>query len=207
MSTNQAQLLMRSFVMSQFSYCPLIWMCHNRKINTQINKLYERTFRLVYSDKSSSFRKLLERDNSVTIHERNIEVLLTEIFKIKSGAAPEIMAEIFKFKDHSYDLRKINCLQRRILKSCKYGSETVSNLGPKLWDIPENIKKAESLQEFKNKIKYWTPLNFLCKVHFSIFIHEATIFLIFLMFLRTTALRLLWDNYYLVDRYFNNLYS
>ena len=207
MSTNQAQLLMRSFVMSQFSYCPLIWMCHNRKINTQINKLYERTFRLVYSDKSSSFRKLLERDNSVTIHERNIEVLLTEIFKIKSGAAPEIMAEIFKFKDHSYDLRKINCLQRRILKSCKYGSETVSNLGPKLWNIPKNIKKAEILQEFKNKIKYWTPLNFLCKVHFSIFIHEATIFLIFLMFLRTTALRLLWDNYYLVDRYFNNLYS
>ena len=206
MSTNQAQLLMRSFVTSQFSYCPLIWMCHNRKMNTQINKLYERTLRLVYSDKSSSFRKLLERDNSVTIHERNIEVLLTEIFKIKSGAAPEIMAEIFKFKDHSYDLRKINCLQRRILKSCKYGSETVSNLGPKLWDIPENIKKAESLQEFKNKIKYWTPLNFLCKVHFSIFIHEATIFLIFLMFLRTTALRLLWDNYYLVDRYINNLY-
>ena len=206
MSTNQAQLLMRSFVTSQFSYCPLIWMCHNRKMNTQINKLYERTLRHVYSDKSSSFRKLLERDNSVTIHERNIEVLLTEIFKIKSGAAPEIMAEIFKFKDHSYDLRKINCLQRRILKSCKYGSETVSNLGPKLWDIPENIKKAESLQEFKNKIKYWTPLNFLCKVHFSIFIHEATIFLIFLMFLRTTALRLLWDNYYLVDRYINNLY-
>ena len=25
MSINQAQLLMRSFIMSQFSYCPLIW--------------------------------------------------------------------------------------------------------------------------------------------------------------------------------------
>ena len=45
MSTNQAPLLMRSFIMSQFSYCPLIWMCHRRRINNQINKLYERALR------------------------------------------------------------------------------------------------------------------------------------------------------------------
>ena len=30
MSTNQVQLLMGSFMMSQFSYCPLIWMCQSR---------------------------------------------------------------------------------------------------------------------------------------------------------------------------------
>ena len=71
--------------MSQFSYC------HSRRINNQINKLHERALRLVYNDKSSSFRELLERDHSVTIHERNIQVLLTEIFKVKSRAAPEIM--------------------------------------------------------------------------------------------------------------------
>ena len=100
MSKNQAQLLMRRFIMSQFRFCPLIWMCHSRKINTQINKLHERALRLVYNDKSSSFRELLERDNSVTIHERNIPVLLTEIFKVKCRAAPEIMTEIFKFEDH-----------------------------------------------------------------------------------------------------------
>ena len=82
MSTNQAQLLMRSFIMPHFSYCPLIWMCHSRKINTQINKLHERALRLVYNDKSSSFRELLERDNSVTIHERIIQSLfMKEIFK------------------------------------------------------------------------------------------------------------------------------
>ena len=85
MSTNQAQLLMRSFIMSQFSYCTLIWICHSRNIDTQISKLHERGLRLVYNDKSSSFRELLARDNSVTIHERNIQVLLTEIFKVKSG--------------------------------------------------------------------------------------------------------------------------
>ena len=68
--------------------------------------MHKSALRLVYNDKSSSFRELLERDNSVTFHERNIQVLLIEIFKVKSGVALKIMTEIFKFKDHSYDLRK-----------------------------------------------------------------------------------------------------
>ena len=111
-------------------------------------------------------RELLESDDSLTIHERNIQVLLTEIFKVKSGAAPELMTEIFKFKDHSYDLRKNNCLERRIIKSCQYGSQTASNLGEKAWNIlSENIKKAESLQEFKKEKNFWTPLNCPCKLH------------------------------------------
>ena len=64
------------------------------------------------------------------------------------------MTKNFKFKDHSYDLRKNNYIQRRIIKSCKYGSETVSNLGAKLRDIlPENIEKSEFFQDFLKKKK------------------------------------------------------
>ena len=58
-------------------------MCHSRKINTQINKLHERPLGLVCNDKRSPFRELLERDVSVNIHERNIQILLTKIFKQK----------------------------------------------------------------------------------------------------------------------------
>ena len=65
------------------------------------------------------------------------------------------MTEIFKFKGHSYDLRKNNCIERQIIKSWEYGSETVLKVVAKLWDIlPENLKKAESLQDFKKKIKF-----------------------------------------------------
>ena len=45
--------------------------------------LYECALRLVYNDKSSSFRELLERHTSVTIHERIIQVLSIVIFKVK----------------------------------------------------------------------------------------------------------------------------
>ena len=81
------------FCNAAISYSPPISMCHSRMINNHIKKLHKRAFRLVYNDENSFFQQLLERDNSVTIHEINIQILLTKIFKVKSGAAPEIMTE------------------------------------------------------------------------------------------------------------------
>ena len=64
---------------SQFGYCPLIWMFHNRTLNNKINRLHGRTLRLVYNDHDSSFEELLLIDNSLTIHERDIQKLATEM--------------------------------------------------------------------------------------------------------------------------------
>ena len=54
---------MKTFVMSQFNYCPLIWMFHNRALNNRINKIYEQALRLVYRNETISFCELLELDN------------------------------------------------------------------------------------------------------------------------------------------------
>ena len=159
-------------------------MCHSRKINTQTNKLHERRLGLAYNDKRSPFREFLERDDSVTIHERNIQILLTKIFQVKSQTAPEIMTPIFNFKDNSYDLRKSNCFRGKLLNHVSLVVKTVSNIQSNFCDIlPENIKKAEYFHEFRNKIKYWTPLNcpsILCLTYIanvwlrlSILIHEV----------------------------------
>ena len=63
---------MKAFVESQFGYCPLIWMFHSRGLNNKINRIHERALRITYKDKSSTFQELLEKDNSVSIHHRNI---------------------------------------------------------------------------------------------------------------------------------------
>ena len=60
MSIPKRKLLMNSFFTSPFNYCPLTWMCHSRTMNNKINRLHERYLRIVYSDKTSSFEKLLE---------------------------------------------------------------------------------------------------------------------------------------------------
>ena len=45
MDLTKRRLLMNSFFSSQFSYCPLIWMCHSRTVNNKINKLNEDVYR------------------------------------------------------------------------------------------------------------------------------------------------------------------
>ena len=65
--------LMNVFFKSHFNYCPLIWMCCNRSVNNKIDRLYERSLRIVYSDKTSDCSELLEKDGSVSIHYQNIQ--------------------------------------------------------------------------------------------------------------------------------------
>ena len=57
-------LLMNSFFSSQFSYCPLIWMCHSTTVNSEMKKLHRRCLRTIYNDKKSSFKELLETESS-----------------------------------------------------------------------------------------------------------------------------------------------
>ena len=101
MNIKKKRVLMKAFFMAQFSYCPLTWMFHSRKLNNKINKLHERCLRIVYSDNTSSFEELLETDNSVSVHHRNIQVLATELYKIVNGLSPEIMKEVLTFNDNT----------------------------------------------------------------------------------------------------------
>ena len=61
MNVSKKRILMNAFFKSQFSYCPLIWMCHSRDNNNKINRLHEHCLRIVFSDKQSSFETLLKR--------------------------------------------------------------------------------------------------------------------------------------------------
>ena len=71
--------LMKIFVISQFNYCPLIWMFHSRKLNHRNNSIHEKALRVTYQDYQSTFLQLLQKDNSVTIHQRNLQVLATMV--------------------------------------------------------------------------------------------------------------------------------
>ena len=42
MNISKRRILMNAFFKSQFSYCPLVWMCHSRANNGKINRLHER---------------------------------------------------------------------------------------------------------------------------------------------------------------------
>ena len=74
---------MKTFIDSQFNYWPLIWMSHNRTLHNKINRLHERALRIVYRNDELTFNELLDLDNTVTTHHRNLQRLATLMFKVK----------------------------------------------------------------------------------------------------------------------------
>ena len=72
MNIKKRKTIMKSFITSQFSYCPLIWMFHSRHLNNKINSIHERALRITYQDSTSTFQELLNKNNSVSIPHRNL---------------------------------------------------------------------------------------------------------------------------------------
>ena len=108
MSHDKLRLLLKAFIESQFGYCPLVWMFHSRTLNNRINRLHERALRLVYKEPTLTFEELLRKDNSFTIHHRNLQKLATEMNKIKNDLSPTLMKFIFPDRAISYNLRNMN---------------------------------------------------------------------------------------------------
>ena len=100
---------MKTFIDSQFNYCPLTWMFHSRQLNTKINKLHERELRIVYKNPHLTFQQLLDLNKSHCIHHRNLQKLATEMFKINKKLVPTPLLELFPSYNNVYNLRSQRC--------------------------------------------------------------------------------------------------
>ena len=115
---------------------------------------------------------LLEKDSSASVHDRNIQCLANEMYKVGNGLSLHVVSNIFTQKNcHPYNLR-LNCqFSRPLVRSVFHGIESISYFGRVTWDIlPDSYKNLPNFSVFKNKIKKWKPENCpcrLCKTYIS----------------------------------------
>jgi len=163
MEKSKLEFTMTSF-MAYFSYCPLVWMFHDRKSYNKIKKIHERAQRIIHKDSTSNFEGLLIKSNSVSVHQRNLQLLLIEIYKTINNLNPSFMAEVFVTNVVPYNLRGSTNLVLPKARTNLYGIDTVRFVGKKLWQtLPKEIKKSQTLETFKRNIKAIT-LDCRCKL-------------------------------------------
>ena len=95
MSLEKRRIVITTFVESQFNYRLLIWMLHSRTLKNEINRLHEKSLRIVYSDYKSSFNTLLEKGDCFSLHHINIQSLAIEMYKFLHGLSPAIMGTLY----------------------------------------------------------------------------------------------------------------
>ena len=167
MDLKQRRNIMKALAESQFGYCPPIWMFHSRELNNKTNRIHEKALRITYKDKFSIFQELLEKDikkTSLSIHHGNVQKLAIEICKILHVFPSPILNDIFMPVSRPYSYQN-DTVKRRRVNSVRHGTESISFLGPKIWNlVPSDIKLSQSLSIFKRNIKKWVPLQCPCRL-------------------------------------------
>ena len=140
----------------------------SRQTNNMINKIHERALRIVLNDHISDFETMLRNINGVTIHHRNIQILMIELFKIKHDLASPIMDSMLHRRTICYNIRNLQEFHSEKKRIVFYGLETISYLAPQLWKIlPEEFKQRNIKSLFKSALRHWIcnkcPCR-LCKV-------------------------------------------
>ena len=152
MDIQKWRTIMKSCITSQFSYCPLVWIFHSKKLNNKINAIHEKVLRIDWCDKHSPFQQLL--DNSVSMHHRN------EMFKVNMNLSPDLINDIFLKRTNTYTLRRNDRFSIRQVNSVYHGTKSLSFLGPNFWElVPSEINESESLEIFKRRKKNWSLFN------------------------------------------------
>ena len=143
---HKRRLILKTFVESQFSHCPLVWMFCSRRMNRRINRIHERALRLVYEDYASSFNELLAKDKSISIHHRNIHCVAIEVYKVINGLSPQFMNDIFDLY-HGPSTRSGKAFLRPKCNTVYKGDNSLRSFGPIVWDnmLPERLKCCTTL--------------------------------------------------------------
>ena len=133
-------------------------MFHNRGNNSKLNRLHKSCLSIIYSDKQSSNGALLGKNGPVSVHNRNFQILATEMYKLKSIkykvlSSPIIMELLKPAEKQHYNLRNNAEFTIPVIKSVYHGPESISFLGPKIWDnLPDRLKNVSGLDLFKSEI-------------------------------------------------------
>ena len=79
LGNEEKKVLINSFLLSNFNYCPLVWKLTNMKSVHKIDNIYKRTLRFMLNDYESSYEDLLKRSRNPSMNLRRTRSLCIEI--------------------------------------------------------------------------------------------------------------------------------
>jgi len=150
------KLVINSFILSNFSYCPLIWCFLSARQCSKIDKIIEKSLRVIDSDRGLTYNELLKKYNQSSIKHRAHKVIAAEVFKTFNNMNPIYMHDIFQKQTNIRATRQTLNLKSQSFRSKKYGFNSLRVLAPIIWNsIPNTIKNSKGITAFKDKIKSW----------------------------------------------------
>ena len=78
---------------------------------------------------------MLQNNKDITVHQRNLQNLITEVYNIVKGEAPAIMKNSLIFRKNSHSIRSFQTIANENKTTVGYELETISYRTPYLWEV------------------------------------------------------------------------
>ena len=158
-------LIYKSFIRSNFNYCPLVWHFCSKSSTDKLEKLQYRALRLVFNDFSSSYEALLEKANMPTLHIGRIRLIAIETFKILHKLSPVYLHDLVSYKESSYSFRYDNLVDLPRVRTTRYGKSTFCYEAAGVWNsLPNELRKVEDFGEFRRLVHTWGGSSCKCSM-------------------------------------------
>ena len=152
----------RSFIISNFNYCPLVWHFCSRKLSQKMECILKRALRFTYSDYSSDYVSLLTKAGLPSLELQRQRSMAVETFKILNGLSPVYLCDIVTLNNISHNTRQACRLKVPTVNSTTYGLHSVKCMAVKIWnELPREYINSDSLKSFKICMENW--IGFKCK--------------------------------------------
>ena len=120
----KAKLLYNAFINSQFNYASVIQTFCRKNDYLKIEKIQNKALKIIYNS-GESYEDLLTRNNEVSIHQKHLRALATDIYKSLADINPDFIKPYFIIKKMPYNLRNGCDLKLPSANSMYYGINSV----------------------------------------------------------------------------------
>jgi len=151
-------IIYNSFILSNFTYCPLTWHFCGKHNTDKIEKIQERALRILYQDKVSTYEELIKNANTCTLLISRLRIMALEVYKCAKSLNPPCLNSLFDIKTTPYEMRNSLKLTQPKKNFTTHGLRSFSYLGSKLWNDLSNENHSISdmtLCDFKRFLKTW----------------------------------------------------
>ena len=126
----ELEVIVNSFIYSNFNYCPLVWHFSSCKALRKIENIHKRCLRMIHNDSDSGYETLLTISGKSTMQISKRKQLAIEIFKTVNNLNSKFVKNISTSKQNS-PVRPHDLLVRSH-NTAIYGEKCLKILGPKM---------------------------------------------------------------------------
>ena len=99
------RVLINSYFVSNFNYCPLVWMFSNATSLKKIENLQKRALRFLYNNHQVPYEELLDKTNSSAMNIKRLRFLCVEVYKTSNNLNPSLMKQISEMRETNRSVR------------------------------------------------------------------------------------------------------